>query len=214
MPTNITDVSTFTAPIVTVADGDAANAADVAVAVQGLANRTRALQGVVNVGGPGHMDNGSRFKASAAGSDVLAGFCDHNAYTPALSNGGGGGTFTFTTQSGWFTRIGGLVVFRVAIKFQKNGGAGNFLCSLPYPVTFTGEIAGSGLQIAHCGIPGFSGGASVAGPLVARVVSGDPSHFFLQEDVGGGGAIAATDLTDAVDQQFSLTGQYFTTAAF
>jgi hypothetical protein len=43
VPTNITDVSTFTAPIVTPASGDARTAASVAAPVQGLANRARWL---------------------------------------------------------------------------------------------------------------------------------------------------------------------------
>lgn len=44
MPSNITDVSTFTSPVTTVSDGDAASAANFAVAIQGLANRTRYLK--------------------------------------------------------------------------------------------------------------------------------------------------------------------------
>ena len=44
MPNNITDVDTFTAPIQTVADGDAGSGANFALAPQGLANRTLNLK--------------------------------------------------------------------------------------------------------------------------------------------------------------------------
>lgn len=43
MPTNITDVSAFTSPVVAPADGDTRNAASVNVAFQSLADRTRIL---------------------------------------------------------------------------------------------------------------------------------------------------------------------------
>ena len=43
MPTNITDVSAFTDPVVGPADGDALNAASALTGLQGLANRTRKL---------------------------------------------------------------------------------------------------------------------------------------------------------------------------
>jgi hypothetical protein len=48
MPQNITDVSTFTDPIQSVQDGDAANAANFKLAPQGLANRTRHLKNRVD----------------------------------------------------------------------------------------------------------------------------------------------------------------------
>ena len=44
MPNNITDVDIFTAPIQTVADGDAGSGANFALAPQGLANRTLNLK--------------------------------------------------------------------------------------------------------------------------------------------------------------------------
>jgi len=47
MPTNIVDVSTFTAPIVTPASADPRTAASVATAVQGLANRARYLRNAI-----------------------------------------------------------------------------------------------------------------------------------------------------------------------
>lgn len=43
MPTNLTDVSAFTSPVVAPADGDTRNAASVNVAFQSLADRTRIL---------------------------------------------------------------------------------------------------------------------------------------------------------------------------
>ena len=53
MPTNIADVQTFTSPIQVPADGDAANAASVATAFQGLSNRTAYLRAMVDQGGTG-----------------------------------------------------------------------------------------------------------------------------------------------------------------
>lgn len=50
MPQNVTDVSTFTAPIVAVADGDPADGADFLAATQGLSNRTRYLKTILNTG--------------------------------------------------------------------------------------------------------------------------------------------------------------------
>lgn len=47
MPQNITDVVTYTAPIVAPASGDPETAASVVTAVQGLANRTAALAAVL-----------------------------------------------------------------------------------------------------------------------------------------------------------------------
>jgi hypothetical protein len=51
MPTNITDVDTFTDPIQGPADADAQTAASYNLGFQGLANRTRNLKNKFNVGG-------------------------------------------------------------------------------------------------------------------------------------------------------------------
>lgn len=69
MSTNITDVSAFTDPVRTVADGDAANATNFALAPQDLANRTRYLLDWVTAG----------FQAVGAGTTIAA---DTNDFSP------------------------------------------------------------------------------------------------------------------------------------
>lgn len=59
MPNNITDVITFTSPIQTVADGDAANAANFALAPQQLANRTAFLKNILGVTGVNFLMSGN-----------------------------------------------------------------------------------------------------------------------------------------------------------
>ncbi len=51
MPNNITDTSTFTATVQTVADGDSATAANFLLAPQGLANRTKFLYDAIYTNG-------------------------------------------------------------------------------------------------------------------------------------------------------------------
>jgi len=50
MPTNLTDVSTFTSPVAVPADGDARNAASVETPFQSLANRTKYLKDTIEAG--------------------------------------------------------------------------------------------------------------------------------------------------------------------
>ena len=50
MPTNLTDVSTFTSPVAVPADGDARNAASVETPFQSLSNRTKYLKDTIEAG--------------------------------------------------------------------------------------------------------------------------------------------------------------------
>lgn len=68
MPTDITDVDAFTAPVVAPASGDARTAASVVQGLQPLANRTRAAINALI----GHMLwSGGAYTASGAGLDVF-----------------------------------------------------------------------------------------------------------------------------------------------
>jgi hypothetical protein len=59
MPNNITDVITYTSPIQTVADGDAASGANFALAPQGLANRNAFLKNILGVLGVNLLMSGN-----------------------------------------------------------------------------------------------------------------------------------------------------------
>lgn len=99
MPQNVTDVSTFTAPIVAVADGDPADGADFLVATQGLSNRTRYHQTCLDVESTVASNGTKVLTATSPSIQVLTGSTAHNFQLPDETTLRAGRTFTFINQT-------------------------------------------------------------------------------------------------------------------
>lgn len=117
MPENITDVETFTSPIVVPTDGDAGLAASVKTAFQGLSNRTALLKG-------GYRIEGWVGRAVADASDT-------NALIASTSS------TSYATLTGWspgepiiaLPKVGErlLVVANLNVQFTGAGNAGGYV---------------------------------------------------------------------------------------
>lgn len=138
MPNNITDVSTFTNPIQTVANGDSADAADFALAPQGLANRTRYL----NDNGLIRDVNGHVSTSASAGNNTAITATGHGTSSGVQSTGGASNGAGVTAQGG-ATNGAGVVATGAGTGdgVTANGGSGGGA-----GVTATGGAGNAGLS--------------------------------------------------------------------
>lgn len=161
MPQDVTDVSTFTSPIVAVADGDAATAADFLAATQGLANRTKYLDdNKLQLDGNGTLDitvpsgvfpavAGVGGPISATTTTAGAGLQGTGGASSGLGATGGPGLHGVGGAASNTGGIGGAGVF-------GQGGNGN---TPGVGVLGTGFGQGAGVE----GNGGSSGGPGVVG---------------------------------------------------
>ncbi len=172
MPQNITDVSTFTSPIVAPADGDPENAASVVTAIQGLSNRTRSL---LNGAGLPIYATVAALRATAAAptTQLVAVVVGYGLFAwSSASTAADDGLFTIqatgVTTGRWVSLVGQL-------------GAGNGLAQNDN----TGRVPASGVRnglisvthIQDVSIPGTSGSGAANitsfGLSVTGVQNGD-----------------------------------------
>jgi hypothetical protein len=121
----------------------------------------------------------------AAGmTSELLNWYEEGAFTPAITTSGSAPTITYTTQTGFYTRIGRLITATFTIQYSAlSGGSGDVRFSLP-----------------------FAGGAAVArgGPLYVFGVTPPANTFSLcLEEVTNG--------TSYVTAIFSVSGGAFVT---
>lgn len=111
MPQNITDVNTFTDPIVSPSEGDPATAASVLLGLQGLSNRTRA----------------SRYKSGT--------------FVPTVTGTAGAFNNTPVPPTGKYERVGNLVFMQLEVNSQVNGSTGGIsIGNIPYAPANSGAV--------------------------------------------------------------------------
>ncbi|RUU97976.1 hypothetical protein EOA79_24110 [Mesorhizobium sp. M1A.F.Ca.IN.020.03.2.1] len=89
---------------------------------------------------------------------------EENTWTPGLSFGGGTTGLTYTTQSGWYQRIGRTVLlhFRITINAKGSSTGAVLLTGLPYT---------SAAQFGGCFIDSYSGMSGLSGGILGQTTN-------------------------------------------
>lgn len=176
MPQNITDAITYTSPIVSVADGDAASGANFLTAPQGLANRTAFLNNILNTTGVTLFRS-----ATVAGMQALTGVTAGSVCLVASAGTGvlQGLYFYFSAAT-----LGTLTPDNKFVYAATGMGAGNWVHELYSLYNANSGVAAIGP------VPGLSGGAS--GRLLASVV---PNRIFATPFMFSAAAQTTTSAT-------------------
>jgi hypothetical protein len=168
MPANITDVSTFTAPVTTPIDGDPATGASVLAGLQALANRTRHLHDLFKV-------------------DVFT----PTVFTDATDN------VTMSLQDGAFVRVGDLVVANFRVTGNIGASTGQVaLGGLPYKAKWKTGAMNTFLPVYQSAAGAFGSGYGL--PLMLNIEDNSVAGFLFAAKVGaaasasiGGGWVAS-----------------------
>lgn len=176
MPQNITDSITYTSPVVSVADGDAASGANFLTAPQGLANRTAFLNNILGTTGVTLIRSGT-----AAAMQALTGVVNGSVF---LLNGG-----TSVLQGIYVYQSGsGLTPDNAWVYAATGMGVGNWVHELFAVVNNNPGIASIGL------VPGQTGTQS--GKVKVAVV---PNCIVATLELHSAGLSFSTTSTSYVD---------------
>lgn len=180
MPANITDVSTWTTPVVVPADGDAGLASSVSAAFQALANRTALLRG-------SHKIHSYMQRTVADPTDANATIASTSSTSYATLSGWSPGTpFVATPAVGDML----IVVATLNVQFTGVGNAGGYLKLVAHDGTTENDIVGAkchrannmgnvGFGLVLAGLYTFAGTASHEIRLKGKCGSGsDTLNWF------------------------------------
>ena len=161
--------------------------------------RTQTSNGIVQ----GAAATGYNFTANTPASGMtsqLLNWYEEGTYTPTLVGGTTAGTTTYTTQVGFYTRIGNRVTFDLTIIYTAATGTGEARLSLPSTAnSASGYIAVVNVRTTIPSTAGYSliGGIN-AGAAYARYVTYD----------GLTGALTTQNITSG-SYTIRLSGTYF-----
>ena len=153
----------------------------------------------------GTAAKGINFTANtpAAGmTSQLLNWYEEGTFTPQLLGGTTNPTVTYTTQSGYYTRVGRLVTCQIYIQISgATGGSGTLLVNLPFTANAANQGSGSCAQynVTYTGTQ-----------LSAVVTSGAANLSFLGQTTNTAWSqLTTANLKAVATQAFSITVSYF-----
>lgn len=72
-------------------------------------------------------------------------YLEQQAWTPTVAGSSVTGAGTYTTQVGFYTRIGNLIFLQAEITWSAHTGSGNMLINLPFPVANNANYSPEGI---------------------------------------------------------------------
>jgi len=151
-----------------------------------------------------HSDSAFNATSSAAGN--VSYYADAQTWTPVMTGSGGAPTNTYTTQTGYYARIGKVVfIWGMVAWSDSSGGSGNLrITGLPFAAAQRARILLHPSNISQSGI-------TSTGWFNGEV---DTSTSYIAIEHGQeGGTVASTALGDnngAVARSIQFSGVYFT----
>jgi hypothetical protein len=130
---------------------------------------------------------------------------EEGTFTPALS--ATGATFTFTQQSGRYTKIGNTVVIHGRIILSNaSGGSGNVeITGLPFTAAALISLNNVGQQGIVGRASGFAGDVPMSIEVTANATTATPAYRTASN--GGTTVLAYADLGNSADFLFTVTYQ-------
>jgi hypothetical protein len=125
---------------------------------------------------------------------VTSDWVGYGAFVPAFTNG----TFTYTTQTGYYIKSGGLITYSIAIKWTAKSGTG--LMEVIIPNLFRSASSASFGYVASM----YTGGSSYQ--LLAAADPGQPVRFFYINSGGSAATIDVGSLGATGEIKFNITG--------
>ncbi len=178
---------------------------DASTTARGLVNTT-----TQTFNGEKTFDDGLSFTQtnSSTGTTASSALAHYSAgsFTPTIAFTGG--TATYTTQTGRFTRIGNRVFFNIYLLFAKNTGTGNITVNgLPFT---SANVTGNYGALAVVPDDGFTTPAG-KGPMVAYIGPNSGGIVLLWPSTTGAATafVTATDI-DSTGVGLMLSGSYET----
>ena len=150
----------------------------------------------------GTAAKGINFTANtgAAGkTSQLLNWYEEGTFTPALAFGGAGTGITYTTQTGYYTRIGRQVTLQIRIVLSSKGSAtgGATIGGFPYN-------AGTGNYPAAIVDPSADFASLVTGGATFVVISSD-TLYFMQQSTTGRTQMTQANFGNTADFRFAIT---------
>jgi hypothetical protein len=136
----------------------------------------------------------SNFSGRAAVQTYVEG-----TFTPAIAFGGGTTGITYTTQTGFYTRIGRIVVFDLTVTLSAKGSSTGNAQVTGMPITAADN------SIASIHITGMTAG--VGDTHVQAAVGGTPTVVALR-DISGGAQANLTDVDFTNTSSIRVSGAY------
>jgi hypothetical protein len=173
-----------------------ANAAD-AITVDSTQN-VQVLSGNVVISTSG---KGIDFSAtSGSGTSELLADYEEGTFTPVISGDSGAGTGTYTSQTGYYTKIGRQVTVEIVLSWTAHTGVGDILVAgLPFTCNTASQSAATMLA--------YNLSLTASNYLVGRVRANSTLIDVLQSPTGGG-AWNPVPIDTNVDA-FVVTATYF-----
>ena len=154
---------------------------------------------------PGTAAKGINFTANTPASGMtsqLLNWYEEGTFTPQLLGGTTNPTVTYTTQSGYYTRVGRLVTCQIYIEISgATGGSGTLLVNLPFTANAAQQGSGSCAQynVTYTGTQ-----------LSAVVTAGAANLSFLGQTTNTAWSqLTTANLKAVATQAFSITVSYF-----
>jgi hypothetical protein len=149
----------------------------------------------------GTSGKGIDFSATAGtGTSELLADYEEGTFTPVISGDSGAGTGTYTSQTGYYTKIGRQVTVEIVLSWTAHTGVGNILVAgLPFTCNTASQSAATMLA--------YNLSLTALNYLVGRVRANSTLIDVLQSPVGGG-AWNPVPIDTNVDA-FVVTATYF-----
>lgn len=154
---------------------------------------------------PNTAAQGINFTANtpAAGmTSQLLNWYEEGTFTPQLLGGTTNPTVTYTTQSGYYTRVGRLVTCQIYIQISgATGGSGTLLVNLPFTANAANQGSGSCAQY----------NVTYTGTQISAVVTSSAANlsFLGQTTNNSWSQLTTANLKAVATQAFSITVSYF-----
>lgn len=151
---------------------------------------------VIGTSGKG-IDFSANPNAGGATSELLDDY-EEGLFTPTLIGTSTAGTGTYSTQTGYYTKVGDLVAFSLALTWTAHTGTGDMqIQGLPF-TTFANNAGGATIFSSNI--------ASTAGTYLQCVLSASTTDVRPRQVATGGGAAAG--ITMDTDGAFLISGHY------
>ncbi len=93
------------------------------------------------------MTNANSINMSVTPNGAFSTYTEMNAFSPTISGSTAAGVGTYTTQAGFYNRIGNMVFVSINMVWTAHTGTGNMLItSLPFTVRATANYVPAGLM--------------------------------------------------------------------
>ena len=154
---------------------------------------------------PGTAAKGINFTANTPASGMtsqLLNWYEEGTFTPQLLGGTTNPTVTYTTQSGYYTRVGRLVTCQIYIQISgATGGSGTLLVNLPFTANAANQGSGSCAQY----------NVTYTGTQISAVVNSSAANlsFLGQTTNNSWSQLTTANLKAVATQAFSITVSYF-----